>query len=573
MISFKIPTTIHSHIIDYDKDSTTRKSVKSNNINAKPRFPTAGVPECLIPETVLPKKDLLKIIDELNNTVWEYHFFCDNKMKTIIRKNYVIHVALFAKKVWYAIWYDPTNATDECIFEESFVVRNTKVNTQLPYAALNTGLKADLFANLGVLKDQFKKVLIDKKNYLKFDRKITKQNLIDKEYTVPQIFKHFNLKFNDLKKFEEHVYKFDNSFGKSWSDEPHLCGNSSVYPRFSLVFDLYSRSIYSTFFSMKIPFKNMKEEFEWRPSFEDHVMEYFTYVYERDEEFKNEFINFFNTPYFRKQTTKMFDNLLNMHFYSESYDGSKPMSYYSYRYREEILNNFNLINAMFLIYKSNTNLDIAQQLWNVNVNVNSVYHVNTLNRGFNSSVVEWVVNNIPQKSFASMCQTNFTELYDSLSMLWDIFRNTPDKANTFKYEGRWRVREFHDCIMSEQWKLKNEDSPLPTELFPFPIKIGDYTVFQPKSTHELAIWGKKARNCVGGSTYYNGIKKKTHFIFLITKNNSPEYTIQAQLRNGVLEVLQHQSVSTGYTISNNDYSKVFQKALKIREKQLQECDS
>jgi hypothetical protein len=51
------------------------------------------------------------------------------------------------------------------------------------------------------------------------------------------------------------------------------------------------------------------------------------------------------------------------------------------------------------------------------------------------------------------------------------------------------------------------------------------TFIQPINTHQLSSWGRAARNCVGSSTYSNGILKKNHFIILSLKENQP-YEVQ-----------------------------------------------
>ena len=78
---------------------------------------------------------------------------------------------------------------------------------------------------------------------------------------------------------------------------------------------------------------------------------------------------------------------------------------------------------------------------------------------------------------------------------------------------RWRLSEWHDQAVAESWKIRNADYPLPQDMFPQPHKIvlGDKTFcfIQPQSAHQLAQWGKAARNCVGNSNYSAKIRQQT----------------------------------------------------------------
>ena len=60
--------------------------------------------------------------------------------------------------------------------------------------------------------------------------------------------------------------------------------------------------------------------------------------------------------------------------------------------------------------------------------------------------------------------------------------------------------------------------------------------FQPQDTHQLAEWGRAARNCVGSTSYGKGIKKKEHFIVLIMINKVPRYTVQLRLSDQILRI-------------------------------------
>jgi hypothetical protein len=98
------------------------------------------------------------------------------------------------------------------------------------------------------------------------------------------------------------------------------------------------------------------------------------------------------------------------------------------------------------------------------------------------------------------------------------------------------------------------------------------TFIQPINTHQLAQWGRAARNCVGSSSYYNGIIKKTHFIILALDKNEPYLTIQARLEGELLKVVQIKKTCNASlsSLEEMQYQKAFQAALLARSAELVE---
>ena len=101
-----------------------------------------------------------------------------------------------------------------------------------------------------------------------------------------------------------------------------------------------------------------------------------------------------------------------------------------------------------------------------------------------------------------------------------------------------------------------------------------FCFFQPQDTHQLAEWGRAARNCVGSTSYGRGIKKKEHFIVLIMINKVPRYTVQLKLSDQILRI------DSGLIkdIANRELSRdekefvelAFNHAFNLRTKQLEE---
>jgi hypothetical protein len=184
-------------------------------------------------------------------------------------------------------------------------------------------------------------------------------------------------------------------------------------------------------------------------------------------------------------------------------------------------------------------------------------------------------------SFYTGDDTNTWHFYlrnidDALSMLNQVLiynkKNEQDqtKPQLNPMPRRWRHQEWHDHLMAETWKISNPKVDLPQKLFPQPVKANGFTFIQPHDTHQLAQWGKAVRNCVGSSSYAEGIKKFKHLIVLAMLEGKPRYTIQLKIDNGMMHVVQIADVANK-RLDDQQRSQVeqaFSAALQTREKQL-----
>ena len=187
------------------------------------------------------------------------------------------------------------------------------------------------------------------------------------------------------------------------------------------------------------------------------------------------------------------------------------------------------------------------------------------------------------------------EFDDTISMLKDVmlrFKREGKLERDLPSPRRWRMTEFHDHINAEQWKCTTVKEKLPQDLFPQPLNIkardilstinhysdfelnDTFCFFQPYDTHQLAEWGRAARNCVGSTNYGKGIKKKEHFIVLIMINKVPRYTVQLRLSDQILRI----DAGLIKDIANKELSRdekefvelAFNHAFNLRTKQLEE---
>ena len=190
------------------------------------------------------------------------------------------------------------------------------------------------------------------------------------------------------------------------------------------------------------------------------------------------------------------------------------------------------------------------------------------------------------------------EFDDTISMLKDVmlrFKREGRMEKDLPSPRRWRMTEFHDHINAEQWKCVTEKEKLPQDLFPQPLHIkardfvstldwyhqieknDTFCFFQPQDTHQLAEWGRAARNCVGSTSYGRGIKKKEHFIVLIMINKVPRYTVQLKLSDQILRI----DAGLIKDIANKELSRdekefvelAFNHAFNLRTKQLEDSNA
>ena len=169
---------------------------------------------------------------------------------------------------------------------------------------------------------------------------------------------------------------------------------------------------------------------------------------------------------------------------------------------------------------------------------------------------------------------NWSNLHDTINMVNQIVIHnnllSEKEPKLDPMPRRWRIDEWHDHVMAENWKISNPKIDLPQKLFPEPIKVNNFTFIQPIDTHQLAKWGKAVRNCVGSANYAEGIKKFRHLIVLAMIDGKPRYTIQLTVDNGMMNVTQMADVSNKrLTIDQRQVlESIFSQALQEREKQL-----
>lgn len=515
ILNFAIPKELYSQIDDYDVSKPKIVPQKDPERTRRvSNFPKAGIPEQLVPTSVIPKEQLIQIIQQLNTQQTSSSYY---DSQTTIHENgeNKIIVTKTANKYWFAFWYNPND--EKNIFGYSSCLRNLS-----SYKSFRHG---SYWRDCGVSEEDFSAVKHNKKEYLYYHKNVKKEDLVNRTINTRLI-------------------RFDNRNSVNDSFKNKIKNHILVWDSYG-IFEAYNTSM-----AELVGNYQKKNDFSWTPDYKFLIEKFKT---NRDIKF----IDKLETPFFRKKLTSICENFIKK-YNSPDFD----------RWDNKLEPpNLNMLEFVDKIYDYEVSVDYLQQLWNefdFDSNMNKYKYFSY--RTITEETKNWFKENVPVKSFINMYTKNYQNIVDSVSMITDVLRKNPD----VKYNGRWRAQEFHDWAMGEQWKICNKNEKLPQDLFPNPIKVDKMTFIQPISTHQLAQWGRAARNCVGSSTYSNGVLKKNHFIILALKDNDPYLTIQARLENEQLNVIQIKKTCNASldSFEQKEYHDVFKKALMIRSQEL-----
>lgn len=271
-----------------------------------------------------------------------------------------------------------------------------------------------------------------------------------------------------------------------------------------------------------------------------------------------------STPFFRRVAAQTQSEFMDILHKSDSRKDSESIL-------RKYFNRLYAMDIFALIYGEDAPLDYFQRLWKSVLNYRygaPSYLYREDGTAPYLRAIEWFRANVPVSSYVNMAEKDGEHLPDTFYMTGTLLSY---EGMTLQPPKRWRATEFHDLVNGELFKVRNPNMELPQDLFPAPIKVDSYTFFQPKDTHQLFKWGLAVHNCVGNSsTYADGVKRKKEFIVLAMENGSPRFTIQLDVKGGVMEVTQIVGMCNKPldAVERADYTDKFAKALKIREAQI-----
>lgn len=528
MLNFTISKPLYSQVEDYDvrKPAVEKKSKTPRNT-----FPKAGIPENLVPANILPKQQLLNLIQTANRDTDSYYNHIVN-VGAKFKENAVI-VAKYGNRFWYAIWFD---SSQDVIFNYTLCVRNLKTIKNYKYN--------HYFTHFNVKEEDFSMQTHSRKEYLYLTRSVTLDDLKNHTYQLNSPFAYFHNITDCLREIKR---EFVNK----------LKAHIKIDPTSQDMFWYYNRSL-----AVVLGNYRQQHNFHWVPD-----LDYYLEVVNSSVKVDN-FKEILNTPFFKKSINQDILSII---------EGYNKVDLDSASVRDveknitsknlSLVNKINVLKILISIYGEQMTLDYLQQIWLME----NDFHVSPIFHGYTrlaDAGINWFSKNVPVKSFVNMFINSPIEIKDTIDMVSRVINRKPDIQ--LEYSGRWRVNEFHDWIMAEEWKLVNKNVKLPQDLFPTPLKVGEITYIQPFDTHQLSKWGKSARNCVGSSTYSDGVLKKNHFIILGLKNNAPHLTIQARVEDENFKIVQikKQCNSSLNSEEEAEFSNTFKTALEIRTNEL-----
>jgi hypothetical protein len=210
---------------------------------------------------------------------------------------------------------------------------------------------------------------------------------------------------------------------------------------------------------------------------------------------------FFHTPYFKR--------------YFNSKDVTEMVAFYEV---QNYIKNIISIDAIW----NDIGFDYFQQY-------HFVIETSVLSHFNNSILKKWMSENLSHRTFLNMLSVYYpkvgycvyqTNIADTFSQLVSLL----DGGYEVSIPNRWRFVEFHDHISYLYLKKDIKNVEHKNEFISIPFTKDKWKVYQPKDTLELAIWGKKVRNCV--LSYENKIINKESVIILIEEDDTPKYTFE-----------------------------------------------
>jgi len=560
-MQFSLPSNLKEQLIAYDPKLKALARSSKPSKSKKSQYPL-GVPEDLIPEHIVEKEYVIQAVKVINQQEASQRYRCftnrsyNQDMQSITTAKAIVY---HFQSMWIAAWLP--NKDEDYIFGYTYAFKAapSTLNKVSPYDRNYIDLTEDKIRKYGRTEFYVYTELVAAESMVgqrKLD-KWTHSDLNCYSARSRDICEHGTRPF---------VEALMNSIPR-WKDL-----GTSIFERITPEENNYYRSL--TLHGLGTVYKDSV------PNFDIYLAYAAIYSNNKEETFsKTEKV--LNTPWFKKYVTTQCQLII------EKFNDPKT----EYKSEFTTIHNTLLHNIRWIVFILEVYPDCPVDFLRtaVNDNVFNWIQIPWANVRNSSTWKEWISQNMPIDSwfkiltkFAEEREANhnperakvtyrFNYLEDTFDMLIRIF----DAGKTIEPPKRWRIKELHDHVQSEAWKLSNPNENLPQDLFPAPIKIQSsgttWTFFQPIDTHQLAQWGQAVRNCVGSaSTYANNVKAKKEFLVLCLVDNKPQFTVQLKVSNGVMDVVQIAGVSNASLLSEEreQYQSRFAEALKIRESEL-----
>ena len=550
-MQFSLPHALQQELLSYDPDRKHLAVKKKTDGNkTKPKFPLGKIAG-LIPEDIVSIQEFDEAVEYINSQP------APSRYKVFRTNNIVTGILVYFENVWYAWWLPQVKDTDY-IFGYAYAYKNTPSSiAKCPRTITeNTNYITEIQCGKSKFIRHQRYINID---YLKSISDSTRNTLLK-----PVYFQRFHEKSSRI--YDHALQVFEQQL---FSTIPHWTDASHPFERLlaTSVVDVAKHKIYFLKHCKELTVVELINQIKLSNKEE---------LISNDITAYKDILRIIDTPFFRSWIQNKFDKSTEQFkTATEKQDIIKPLKQIEQLFAAVLFINRIWLDCPVDYYRTHINAITEMQY---------AYTSTTYEKA-----IKWFGTNMPVASFFNILTKlhetqrqwssinerfvfSIYEFTDCIRMLQQLLDNnievTPPK--------RWRLTEFHDYLMSETWKIRNENIKLPQDLFPEPVNTAisgtKLTFFQPIDTHQLSQWGQTVRNCVGSSNNYaNGIKKKLHFIVLGMVDNKPHFTVQLKLRNGVLNVEQIKSICNKALTSEEEtmYSMGFTDALHKRNAELQ----
>ena len=578
---FSLPSNLQQEVIKYDK--TLKKLATSTQSKSRTvKYPKGNVISLgLIPENIVKLSDQQLAIDNINRAPARQAFHLFNK-PVLGEDPQPLAVIYYMRQFWIACWM-PRDKNADYIYGITVAFRDNSTALKQFSGKLFRHYEYDKPAIVNSI-DEMKRTKIGRTEWLHKTLIVNKEILnkgycknywldVDNDHRVKSYGQTHSM-FNAIEEWKNQLFK----------TIPVWTGRYS-YPGFERITNEGSSLYYC-----------MKEECYWmKPNaFSGNTHSFDTYEHTVDYHLNKikqltktaVFESTLDRPWFRKylstallETQQRYNNA---GFQASMETICQPVNC--------IAQYLDSLSAIYQIYPD-ANVDVLQNHSDMfeQLNIATRYQ----------AAIDWVCNNVSFDSFMNMLKRYYdkqleeykqcfhrvpisttgkykiytSELTDTLAMIDQCIQG--GITDNLKPR-RWRLTEWHDHVMKEAWKVKNPNVYLPQNLFPEPIKISynnttNYTLLQPRDTHQLSQWGTAVRNCVGTHGYSKGIQQFKHIIVLCMIDKEPRYTIQLTVNNGIMNVDQIADVCNKRLDDNqrHEIETVFKTALKLRDQQLE----
>ena len=219
--------------------------------------------------------------------------------------------------------------------------------------------------------------------------------------------------------------------------------------------------------------------------------------------------DFFQTPFFRK--------------YFNSSDLTDLVEFYQVT---NYIANVNFLNSVW----NEIPFDIFQNYQNILTKF-ELYSTS-------ESCRNWMRDNLSYQSYLHMISHFYGE--EGFQRTLEIYNDTVNQLNKLsllRINGsekitkpkRWRLQEFHDHMSHLFLEATTENRKHPAEFIPVPFEKDAWKVYEPSCSLDLAMWGRRVRNCV--MSYEDKIFGKQSAIVLIEENEKPTYTAELDYKS------------------------------------------